>query len=123
MSGDIEIAQLGDLFVQSAKMIDRAVSPIVKTAVEAAAAEQRIAVARRSGKTMRSIKATGPHGANFGPATLEGEAGPTWFVGRLLEHGTVNMPPQPFVANSLDPHLPRCTAAIVDAAASIVFGE
>ena len=123
VSGEITIAELGDLFTQSIKKIDKAVSPVVKTAVEAAADTQRQTVARRSGKTARSIKATGPHGANFGPATLEGEAGPTWFVGRLLETGTVKMPPQPFVRDSLDPHLPRCTDGIASAAARVVFGD
>lgn len=122
MSGDISLTQLADELGAAVHRIDKATSPLVKSTIEKAADTQRQTVAKRSGKTMRSIRATGPNGSAFKDDTLEGEAGPTWFVGRLLETGTANTRPQPFVSTSLDPHILGFTSDYATAAAHAVFG-
>jgi HK97 gp10 family phage protein len=66
---------------------------------------QRDLVATRSRKTQESIEATTPDGGPLGLGDLEAEIGPTWFVGRFLEFGTVNMAPHAFVFPSADRHL------------------
>lgn len=89
----------------AARTIDLYVSPEVHHTLDLAKETQIERVAVDSGKTRDSIKVTGLDGAEWTPTTVNGEAGPTWFVGALLEHGTATMAPKPFVEGSLDPHM------------------
>lgn len=97
--------------------VDKVLSPVVRATAAKVADTQRANVLVESGRTKKSIKATGPGGAPFTARTTEAEIGPTWFVGRLVELGTATRGPHVFVANSLDPHLAAHTQAVLDTAA------
>ncbi len=105
MEGDLTTGQLSGIFAEAQNTIDEHVAKVIKETAGKIAATQKSWVPKRTGKTQRSIKATGPGGAPFTKTTLEAEIGPTWFVGKLLELGTSTMAPQPFVEGSSDPHL------------------
>ena len=74
---------------------------------------QRQLVPKRSRKTHDSIDVEiTDHG-------LTAIIGPTWFVGRFLEDGTVKMAPRPFVGPSADLHAPELEARLNDVAGDI----
>lgn len=112
---EITAAQLEQILRNAGRTADEFVAPVVKaTAMKAKATQQQL-VRKRSRKTERSIKATGPDGAPFGKRTIEAEIGPTWYVGRLLELGTSHSAPYPFIAGSLDPHMAEHQRQVGDA--------
>lgn len=102
---EITPAQLEQALNSAAAHIDEHLAPVIKATAMKVADTQRALVRKRSGRTEKSIRASGPDGAPFGSRTIEAEIGPTYYVGRLLELGTAHSPPFPFVAESLDPHL------------------
>lgn len=112
----MDLAQwIGELTRQGSG-IDKQVGPLVKATAEATAATQRQMVAKRSGRTARSIEATAPDGQPLNLLSTEAVVGPTWFVGRLLESGTSTQPARPFVAPSADKHGPQLVAEIAKVA-------
>jgi hypothetical protein len=68
-----------------------------------------------SGETRDSIMASAPDGHAFKPTTTEAEVGPTWFVGRFIETGTVLHGPRVYVANSMEPHRAQFEADMLEA--------
>jgi hypothetical protein len=114
----ITLGQLEHALASASRDIDKFVAPVVQRTAGKVAGTQRANVRKRSGKTARSIRATGPDGAAFGPLTVEAEIGPTWFVGRLIETGTVNQAPHVYVASSFEPHRAQHQAEVLDAAAA-----
>jgi HK97 gp10 family phage protein len=113
---EITVAELERSLRNAAKTIDREISTAIKTTAEGIRETQRSLVPVASGQTRKSIKVSGPNGARWTPTTVEAEIGPTWFVGRLIELGTVNMGPRPFVAPSYEPHRTAHERRIVNAA-------
>jgi HK97 gp10 family phage protein len=112
----VSIDHLAVMFANARKAIDIEQAKVVKRTAHLIAATQRATVAKRSRRTSRSIKVTGPKGRRLGPTSLEAEIGPTHFVARFLEFGTVKMLPRPFVAASADPHMERHCREMADAA-------
>lgn len=112
---EITIGDLSHILKNAEKLIDKEIAPVVKRTALAIAETQRATVKRRSGRTADSIKATGPNGAPFNATTTTAEIGPTWFVGKLLELGTSHSAPQPFVAQSADPHMDAHLKGVQDA--------
>lgn len=101
---DMTLAELKQTLHDAERTIDHHVAKVIRATAIEVAATQKAAVPVKTGKTRRSIKATGPDGGRFTATTLEAEVGPTWWVGRMIEHGTVKIPPRVFVANSVEPH-------------------
>lgn len=99
--------------------VDRVVAPVIKATAYKVAKTQRQLCPKRSGKTRRSIRASGPRGRWFNATTTEAEIGPSWWVGRLLETGTVRMAPRPFVGPSFEPHRADHERRLIDA---VVYG-
>lgn len=113
---EISLAELEQTLHHAAAVIDECVAPVIKATAMKAADTQRDRVRKRSRRTEKSIKATGPDGAPFTKTTTEAEIGPTRFVGRLLELGTAHSEPYPFVEDSLDPHMAQHQREVLDAA-------
>ena len=77
---------------------------VVKAAGRAAERmRQRVPV--RSRKTQQSI--TADRTPSIGEGGVYADAGPTWFVARFLERGTVKMSPRPFVRPATDETIPE----------------
>lgn len=106
MSNDITIAELTKQLHHAGEVIDEEVAKVVKVTAPKVVATQQTNVKKRSGKTARSINAKDPSGAPLGKKSIDAVIGPDWFVGRLIETGTIHQAPFVYVANSLDPHLP-----------------
>lgn len=122
MEGDLSTDQLAKILHDAGNSIDEHISPVIKKTADKIADTQRARVAKRSRKTEKSIKVTGPQGAAFGKKTLEAEIGPTFFVGKLLEVGTSNMAPRPFVEGSPEPHMAQHVKDIETAAVKALKG-
>lgn len=118
----IGLTELQQSLANASRNIEADSARIVQDTARKIAATQRRLVAKRSHKTERSIRATGPRGRPFTPTTTEAEIGPTWFVGRLLEYGTVHMTPRPFVEHSADPHMAEHRRKLAQAAISRITG-
>ena len=72
---------------------------------------------RRSNRLANSIQATGPNGGRLQPGrTLEAEVGPTVFYGHMVEGGTSEHAPQPFMGPALDQHQPALEERIANVA-------
>jgi HK97 gp10 family phage protein len=71
--------------------IQQTMSPELRGAAERVAGRARGNVHKLTGRTAQSIT------YSVGNRGLTYEVGPTWFVGRFLEYGTVNMPAYPFM--------------------------
>lgn len=115
---EISIAQLQQALRNAERTVDTSVAPVVRRTAERVKQTQQENVPVRSGKTKRSIQATGPGGRPFTKNTVDAEIGPTWFVGKMIETGTVNMAPRVFVANSVEPHLQQHAREVADAVSS-----
>lgn len=102
---EISLGQLELMCRLAGKTIDEVTAPVIKETALRVKATQEERVPYATGKTKRSIRATGPEGAQFTKATTEALVGPTWWVGMLLERGTATRAPRPFVAGSADPHM------------------
>lgn len=85
------------LFATAVLKIGPSVDEVLDEYAEKVADTQRGLVAYQSGTTRDSIDWDAP---TAGVRSI----GPSWFVGRFLEHGTSKMAPQPFVGPSLDMH-------------------
>lgn len=60
------------------------------------------------GETRRTLESiTADEHATESPEGVYADAGPEWFVARFLEHGTVHMPPRPFVGPAADEQFPE----------------
>lgn len=101
---EITLGELKGYFDTAAKTIDQEVAKAVKATALEVAETQRQTVPVNTGRTQKSIKASGPNGAPFTATTVEAEVGPTWYVGRFIEKGTTTQPPRPFVSSSYEPH-------------------
>lgn len=112
---EITLTQLANGFRVAGATVDAHVAKVVKRTAMKVKQTQRENVPKLTGKTRDSIQATGPNGTPFGPTTNDFEVGPTWFVGRLIELGTVNKGPRVFVANSLDPHIAAHEVEVAEA--------
>lgn len=119
----ISLGELEATLRDAANLVDTAVAPVVRATANKMADTQRSTVTVRTGRTRDSIKATGPNGTPFTPTTIEAEVGPTWFVGKFEELGTVNRPPRPFVATSYEPHRAAHEQAVLGAVASRALGR
>jgi hypothetical protein len=118
---DLTLEQLEALLRSAGKNVDEVVGPIVGATAQKVKATQEDHVPVDTGRTKKSIKATGPKGTPLTKKSLEAEVGPTWYVGRLLELGTATRGPRVFVADSLDPHLASHSKATLDAVAKALF--
>lgn len=118
-SQNISLGELETICRLAGRDIDRIIAPVVKETAYKVRKTQYAACPKRSGRTKRSIRATGPGGRWFTPTTVEAEVGPTWWVGRLLESGTVRMAPRPFVSTSYEPHRADHEKRLIDA---VVYG-
>lgn len=86
---------------------------VVEKHIEEMAQKMRDHVPVGEGTTLESITAD-EHAAVDGNL-IWAEAGPEWFVGRFIEHGTVKMPPRPFVDPAADGVLGAFGADLLDA--------
>lgn len=122
MEGDLSTDQLAKILHEAGNSIDEFVAPVIKNTAGKIADTQRAHVAKRSRKTEKSIKVTGPNGSPLGKKTVEAEIGPTFFVGKLLELGTSNMAPRPFVEGSSEPHMAQHVKDVETAAVKALKG-
>lgn len=113
---EITLSELAQSLNDAANKADLVGAVEVKTTAGRIAETQKATVRVRSGKTRDSITVTDPEGRPLGPASIVAEIGPTHFVGALLERGTVNTPPFPFVATSADEHIDDHQKRVRDAA-------
>ena len=109
---DADVRQLdvlAGMFVKAGGNVNKPVSGVLREGAKEVRNDGRGNVRKRSGRTQRSISYRSRRKG------LEFEIGPTWFVGRFLERGTVKMPAYPFMAPALDRQidLPK---RVVDAA-------
>ena len=115
----ITLSELELICRAAGKNIDYVIAPVIKQTAYKIAKTQRQTVPVKTGRTKKSIRATGPRGQWFRANTVEAEIGPKWWVGRLIESGTVRMAPRPFVAPSYEPHRADHEKRILEA----VFNE
>ena len=111
----ITLSELEFICRAAGKDIDRVIAPVVKATANKIAETQRANIPVRSGKTRDSIEVSGPGGARLTPTSVEAEIGPTWWIGRLIENGTVRTAPHVFIANSYEPHAAAHRQAVLDA--------
>jgi hypothetical protein len=117
----ITLADLERLLRVTGRDVDKIMLPVVRATAKKVAATQRQNVPTKSKRTRNSIKATGPGGAEFNKSIAEAEIGPSWYVGRFIELGTVRMAPRVFVANSLDPHIGQHQTDVLNAVAAAIL--
>jgi HK97 gp10 family phage protein len=114
----VDVSQLEVLAADLARAGINIRNPVggeLRTAAKEIRRKGRELVRKRTGRTARSITyQSRKRGLQF-------EVGPTWFVGRFLEHGTVKMRPYPFMAPAAAQQVVTLPDRIAEAAANAML--
>lgn len=94
-------------FTFHAETVKPAAAALVLYHAEQTAETARQLVPVGQGKTRDSITADRHIESHSYGNEVAAEVGPTWFVGRLLEYGTVHMSPRPFLGPATDTQIPE----------------
>lgn len=97
-------------FSRKADRIPKDAGKTVVEYAEKAAQRMRDRVPVDEGDTLDSISAD--QRPTLTPGGVYADAGPSWFVARFIEHGTVKMPPRPFVGPAAAETLPEFEKAL-----------
>lgn len=108
----------------AAGVIQPATIPVVKRTAEKVADTMRDLIPRGTVGEIRTADTVEVSGHGGGPITgPEADIGPTHFVGRFIEHGTVKQQPRPFIERSVAPHEPAFLDEIGKVAADVIRGR